>query len=231
MTVVKDRLPRAVIFDLDGTLVDSVWDLMAGLNWLLDGLGRRQVARDEVVKMVGDGVPKLVERALIATGDLPATDDLAALIARFTDHYEANAAVLTKPYPGAVAALKALQQAGVRLGVCTNKPAVATAEVLDTLGLASYFASVAGGDTVPGFRKPAPEHVLHVLKELDVKSSEAVMIGDSHNDVNAAKNAGVSAIAVTFGYAHGPVEDLPADAFIDHFDDLIPALKTLARAQ
>ena len=110
----KARLPKVIVFDLDGTLVDSVPDIQAALNWLLARLGRRQVSRDEVAGMVGDGVPKLVERGLLATGGLPA-DGLDGPTAEFTVHYEANAAALTQPFPGAVAALEALRDAGCTL--------------------------------------------------------------------------------------------------------------------
>lgn len=222
----KVSLPKAVVFDLDGTLVDSVPDIEAALNWLLARLGRRQVARDEVAGMVGDGVPKLVERGLLATGGLP-DDGLEGPTAEFTAHYEANAATLTRPFPGAVAALAALRDAGCLLAVCTNKPAGATAEILGALDLAPFFAAVAGGDTVPGVRKPDPRHLMHVLDQLGAAPGDAVMVGDSHNDVNVAKAAGVATVAVTFGYAHGPVEDLGADLLIDHFDDLVPALGRL----
>ena len=223
----KVPFPKVVVFDLDGTLVDSVPDLHAALNWLLARLGRRAVTLEEVVGMVGDGVPKLVERGLLATGGLPA-EGADGPIADFTRHYEANAATLTRPFPGAVAALAALRDAGCTLAICTNKPAGATGEILDALDLAPFFAAVAGGDTVPGARKPDPRHLMHVLDQLGAAPGDAVMVGDSHNDVNVAKAAGVPTVAVTFGYAHGPVEELGADVLIDHFDDLVPALMRLA---
>ncbi len=225
MTGVKERLPGAVVFDLDGTLVDSIWDLIDGLNVLMARVGRTSLDRDAVVMMVGDGLPKLVERAFLATGDLPKDSELADHVAWFADYYEANATARTQPYPGAVRALEGLRDAGVRLGVCTNKPAGATAEVLDKLDLARFFTAVAGGDTVPGRRKPDPAHLHHVLAGLDVSAARAVMVGDNHNDVGVARAAQVPVIAVSFGYAHGPVAELGADRVIDHFDDLIPALK------
>lgn len=227
MPAVNDRLPRAVVFDLDGTLVDSVPDLRAALNWLLPQHGRREVTRDEVVGMVGDGVAKLVERALIATGGLPASG-LDALITDFTAHYEANAVALTRPYPGAVAALQTLKDAGCLLGICTNKPAGATQEVLQALDLLPYFDAVAGGDTVPGVRKPDPRHPLYVVDALGAAPEDTIMVGDSQNDIGAAKAAGMPTVAVTFGYAHCPVEELEADALIDHFDELVSVISKVA---
>lgn len=221
------RLPRAVIFDLDGTLVDSAIDIGASLNWLLAGLGRRTVDRSEVVMMVGDGVAKLVERGLEATGGLPSPAELADQVARFTEYYEAHSAEGTRAFPGAEAALDALAAAGCRLGICTNKPEGATREILTTLDLGGRFQAVAGGDTVPGFRKPAPEHLLHVVAALGVAPDDAVMVGDSPNDINAARNAGLRSVAVTFGYTRVPPHQLGADVVIDHFNDLVAALERL----
>jgi len=222
------RLPQAVIFDLDGTLVDSAADIGASLNWLLAGIGRRAVQRSEVVTWVGDGVARLVERGLAATGGVPAADELAALTARFTEYYEAHSADLTRPFPGAVAALETLTATGCRLGVCTNKPEGATAEILETLDLRRFFAAVAGGDTVPGVRKPQPGHVLHVVAALGASPAAAVMVGDSPNDIDAAKAARVRAVAVSFGYTRVPPRDLGADVLIDHFDELVPVLAALS---
>lgn len=223
MPAVNDRLPRAVVFDLDGTLVDSVPDLQAALNWLLPQHGRRDVAREEVIGMVGDGIAKLVERAFAATGG-PPDGRLEDLIGVFSDHYEAHAVRLTTPFPGAITALAGLQDAGCRLGICTNKPEGATHEVLRALDLACFFEAVAGGDTLPGVRKPDPAHPAHVLNLLGVEATSAVMVGDSANDIRSGKGAGMPTVAVTFGYAHGPVAELGADVLIDHFDDLLEAV-------
>src|SRR4051812_27214903 len=146
----------AFIFDLDGTLVDSVPDLRAALNEVLRERGRRPLAADEVRRMVGDGVPALVERGLAATGD---TKELEAAEARFLALYEAAPAALTRAYPGVPETLARLVASGARLGVCTNKPQKATIGVLEGVGIAGFFTAILGGDAVPS-KKPDPRHLL-----------------------------------------------------------------------
>jgi phosphoglycolate phosphatase len=220
-------LPKAVIFDLDGTLIDSAPDLCFALNRLLANEGRRELTLKEVIGMIGDGVPKLVERGYKATGDLPEPDDLSDKVGVFGRDYEINATAHTSLFAGALDVLGALREAGVLIGLCTNKPVQATLEILAEFEVEGFFTSIVGGDTLNGVRKPDPRHLQAVLEDLNVTADEAVMVGDSANDINVAKNAGVKAIAVTFGYCHGPVEDLDTDAQIDHFDELLPALAAL----
>ena len=216
--------PKAVVFDLDGTLIDSAPDLRFALNRLLNNEGRRELSLDEVIGMIGDGVPKLVERGFQATGSVPETDTLAERVSVFVSDYEINATVHTKLFPGAFQVLEALRDAGVLIGLCTNKPVQATREILAEFEVEGLFNSVVGGDTLGGIRKPDPRHLQAVLDELNVSAGDAVMVGDSANDIAVAKNAGVKAIAVSFGYCHGPVSELDADAVIDHFDNLLDAL-------
>lgn len=211
---------KAVVFDLDGTLVDSAPDLQAALNRLLAEEGRRSLALADVTGMVGDGAASLVERGFAATGAVVAGPALDALIVRFLADYEANACVATRPFPGVLDALDRLKARGMALGVCTNKPAAATREVLAGVGLASYFACVVGGDSVPGARKPDPRPVWAVLKGLGVSSAHAVVVGDSANDVAAAHAAGLPAIVVATGYARVPPETLGAELVIDGFAQL-----------
>jgi len=220
-------LPEAVIFDLDGTLIDSAPDLRFALNRLLTNEGRRELSLDEVIGMIGDGVPKLVERGYRATGVVPDTAELAGRVVVFGRDYEVNATVHTKLFPGALTVLKALQEADVLVGLCTNKPVQATREILTEFKVEEFFNSVVGGDSLGGVRKPDPRHLQAVLDDLKVSSEVAVMVGDSANDIAVAKNAGVKAIAVSFGYCHGSVSALDADAVIDHFDQLVPALDAL----
>jgi len=211
---------KAVVFDLDGTLVDSAPDLQAALNRLLAEEGRRPLALEDVTGMVGDGAARFVERGFAATGAAVTGPALDALVQRFLIDYEANACVATRPFPGVVEALARLKACGLALGVCTNKPAAATREVLAGVGLASYFDCVVGGDSVPGARKPDPRPVWAVLEGLGVPPAQAVVVGDSANDVAAAHAAGLPAIVVATGYTRVPPETLGAELVIDGFAQL-----------
>ncbi len=216
--------PKAVVFDLDGTLIDSAPDLKVALNRLLITEERRALALEEVISMIGDGVPKLVERGFRATGEVPPKDLLEENVKRFGRDYEINATVHTTLFPGVRKALDGLRAQGVLIGLCTNKPVQATREILNEFKIVDFFAAIAGGDSLGGVRKPDPRHLQLVIDTLGVSADEAVMVGDGANDINVAKNASVRSIAVTFGYCHGPVADLGADIMIDHFDQLLPAL-------
>ena len=218
---------RAVVFDLDGTLIDSAPDLRTALNRMLTVHGRPTLGLDSVIGMVGDGATKLVARAFAATGDPAADADLDALTRQFLDVYEHHAAVETRPYPGAVEALGRLQEAGLRLGICTNKPQRATDEALIGLGLAPYFDTVVGGDALDGVRKPDPRLLLAALKRMDVKPSEAAMVGDNANDVAAARAADVPVIVRDGGYTRVPSRELGADAVFSSFTDLPAVLAGL----
>lgn len=187
--------PRVAVFDLDGTLVDSAPDLHAALDRLMARLDLPGFARNEVVGMIGDGVTVLVQRALAARNR--AFDP--ALLESFSADYTAHAAVATRPFPGIDTALAALEGAGWRLAVCTNKPAAATAALLDGLGLAGRFAAVMGGDSVPA-RKPDPAHVRAAVAAAGGRPDRAVMIGDHRNDVLAARGAGLPCVFALWGY-------------------------------
>jgi phosphoglycolate phosphatase len=214
------------VFDLDGTLVDSLPDLAIALNKLLAEEGRRRLAPDEVRVMVGEGALRLVERAFAATG-APADQAGPALVTRFLAHYEGNAAEHTRLFPGAHEALRRLAADGWRLAVCTNKPYRPSMEILDALGVAPLFAAVLGGDSAP-FRKPDPRHLAATLDSMGATPDEAVFVGDSPNDLGAARGLGVPVALVTFGYSRVPVAELGADALLDSFHDLPDALRRLA---
>jgi phosphoglycolate phosphatase len=211
-------LPRfgsldAVIFDLDGTLVDTAPDLGDALNHLLVEHGRSPVSPEGIRPMIGDGAAKLVERGFIASGGLPSP--LPSLVERFLAIYEPMIADKSRPFPGVTAALERLVGSGIRLGVCTNKPDMATRRLLAALDLARYFGAVSGGD-VPA-RKPDARHLLGVIEQLAATPQRSLMVGDSRNDVTAARNAGVPVVVVSFGYTSTPAAQLGADALIDDF--------------
>jgi phosphoglycolate phosphatase len=218
---------KAILFDLDGTLVDSARDLQDAINVLLEGEGRKTIALDDVKAMVGDGVAKLVERALLATGGT--VPDHVALVRRFLDIYEANASRHTYAYPGVKEVLEELHRRGLHLGVVTNKPTVATVDILNALGLRDYFDAIVAGDTLPE-RKPHPGPLLYALEGLRVAPTEALMVGDNYHDVQAARGAGMRVVAVTYGYSHKPHAELGADALIAAMPELIPVLEGVLAA-
>jgi phosphoglycolate phosphatase len=225
MTSAPIRLPRrrAIVFDLDGTLVDSAPDLAAATDHVLHTFGRPPVGLEAVRKLVGDGARALVVRGFESTGALPPPEQIDRAVEIFLDHYAANIAAHTRPFPGVVAALDRLRDAGLRLGICTNKREGLTHALLRELGLAGYFDAVVGGDTLP-VRKPDGGHLLGTLAAMQSGPADAVMVGDSINDISAARSAGVPVVAVSFGYTGIAPADLGADTLIDHFDDLWGAL-------
>jgi phosphoglycolate phosphatase len=184
---------RAVVFDLDGTLIDSLPDIAAAVNLVLSHRGFPALAAPRIEKMIGDGAKVLLERAFAAHGAAPETADHEFFVA----HYTAHSADETAPYPGIVQALRDLRAAGHPLGVCTNKPEVAAREVLSQLKLEDFFAVVTGGDSTP-YRKPDPRHLAATIAALG--AAEAVMIGDHYNDMAAAAGCDVPAIFAAWGY-------------------------------
>jgi phosphoglycolate phosphatase len=215
-----------LIFDLDGTLVDSAPDLRAALNEMLRERGRPPLSPPQVRDMVGDGVPVLVVRALAASG-ADAADRTA--LPRFLELYEAGATRLTRPYPSVPETLAALRRRGYRLAVCTNKPQRATLAVLQGLGLAALFDGVAGGDRF-AVRKPDPGHLLGLIDELGGEVHRTAMIGDNENDAAAARAAALPLVLMRYGYARGDPSALGADALLDRFSELPAALERLGLA-
>jgi len=211
-----------VLFDLDGTLIDSLPDLTAAVNRMLAVWQRPPLPAEAVKSMVGDGAISLVERAFLASGG-PVAASWDSLLERFLADYGPRAAETTRAWPGVEGALARLQAAGLRLAICTNKPADATRAVLDQLDLARFFDLVVSADDAPAL-KPDPAHVRVCLDRLGVSAGEAVMVGDSENDFAAAQAAGVATVAVSFGYARGPLDSLGPDRVIDHFHALAATL-------
>ena len=213
-----------LVFDLDGTLVDSVPDLRAAVNEMLRERGSRQLSLSEVKRLVGDGAPALVARALAASGADPA--GVSDALARFLEIYEANAVRLSRPYPDVRETLTALRRRGYRAAVCTNKPQRATMAVIEGLGFLPLFDGIAGGDRF-SVKKPDPGHLLGLIGELGASVTATAMIGDNENDAAVAHAAGVPLVLMRYGYARVAPELLAADALLDHFADLPAALERL----
>jgi phosphoglycolate phosphatase len=209
---------QAIIFDLDGTLVDSAEDLRAALNKLMSDQGLRPIESNEIKGMIGDGVLKLVERALAAANGDPEQRDF--LLPRFLALYQANPADLTRCYPGVLETLDVLRRKGFRLAVVTNKPFFATKKILEALSLAAFFPVIIGGDSLEK-RKPDPAQLLEAARQLDVNVGQTLMVGDNIHDVEAAHAAGMRCVAVTYGYHHRPPAEFGADRLIDRFGDLL----------
>ena len=216
----------ALVFDLDGTLIDSAPDLLAALNRVLDEEGRPAVTLADHSLPVGDGAAKLVERGFAKGGMEVEDGPLSRLTDRFVRYYEAVVADLTRPFPGVPETLAYLSESGYRLGVCTNKPAGPAREVLAALDLLGHFRTVHGGDSGPA-RKPDPAPLRSVLCELGADPGGAVMIGDSPIDVATARAADVPVIVVAHGYSRVAAAELGADAILEAF----PVLPDLLRRQ
>jgi phosphoglycolate phosphatase len=206
---------NAALFDLDGTLLDTVIDISRAANRMLETLGRPAVSTEDVGRYIGKGIPVLVHRVL--TDDLNGKAEAAlferalALFETFYAEESGRAAVL---YPNAIEGLRRLQQADIRLACVTNKASRYTHDLLEQAGLAAFFPVIVSGDTLP-VKKPDPRPVLHACTQLGVAPAEAVMIGDSANDVQAGRSAGLYVIAVPYGYNEGrPADDLGADRIV-----------------
>jgi phosphoglycolate phosphatase len=213
-----------LIFDLDGTLIDTVPDLSNALNEVLREHGYPPLAPRQVQAMVGDGIPALVDRGFAARGAEPAV--AAAALPRFLEIYEANAANLSRPYPGVPETLAALRRRGYRTAVCTNKDQRATIAVLQALALAGLFDGIAGGDRF-AVRKPDPGHLLGLIAELGGSAARAAMIGDNENDAAAAHAAAIPLVLMRYGYARVDPARLAAAALLDRFAELPQTLERL----
>lgn len=204
----------ALVFDLDGTLIDSAPDIHAGANRLLAQEGHPPLPFAQVKSFIGKGVPHLVERLMEATGIPEENGNSARLIARFTADYE-TAVTLTHPYCGVPATLRQLRNQGHRLGLCTNKPIAPTRAVLDHLDLTALFDIILGGDSLPK-RKPDPAPLHAAIEGLGV--APALYIGDSETDAATALAADIPFLLYTEGYRKSPIEALP---HLDHFSDFV----------
>ncbi len=225
MTVPSPFPFAALVFDLDGTLIDSAPDMTRVLNRTLGHFGHPALTEAQVRGMVGDGSANLVRQAFVAAGAPLDEDALPPVLRHYLDTYLADSQP-SRLYPGVAETLRALAGRGVRLGLCTNKPERISRKLLGLLDLDPLFEVVAGGDTLT-VKKPDGRHLTWVLDRLG--GGPAAMVGDNGNDVKAARAAGVPVVAMSYGYPRMPVEELGADLVLDHFADLPAALARLAR--
>jgi phosphoglycolate phosphatase len=209
--------PEAVVFDLDGTLIDSAADIAIALNRALSKRGLAHFTVEKVKEMIGGGVPKLVERALLAHG--VSRIGLLPLATDFIHFYREDLTVHTRLYEGARELLERLKGEGRKLGLCTNKQHDLTVQTLKQLDIAQYFAAVVG-ERFGRPRKPDPAPLRNILNILGASVESAVMVGDSAADVGCAKAAGVACVLVNFGYSPADAETLGADAVVASLADL-----------
>jgi phosphoglycolate phosphatase len=212
-----------VAFDLDGTLADTAPDIAAGINRMLADFGRPELAEAAIRPLIGDGARNLLRRVLEATGG--STEKLLdEAHPRYLDHYAAHVCDGTIPFPHVEQAMDDLAALGARLAVCTNKSTRMTGLLLDALGWTDRFAALVCGDTLPVF-KPDPATLLETIRLAG--GGRTVLVGDSMVDAGTARAAGTPFVAVSFGFRDRPVEALGADAVIDDYAELIPALRPL----
>jgi phosphoglycolate phosphatase len=215
-----------IVFDLDGTLVDTAPDLVAAANHVLEHVGLATVDAESLRPFIGYGARYMIETAT-AAANLSASRH-EELLERFLDYYSANIAVGSRPFEGVVEALEDFRSAGAKLAVCTNKREAMSRQLLDTLNLTSFFAAIAGRDTFAN-SKPHPGHLLDTIAQAGGDAGRAIMIGDSKVDIATAKAAKVPVIAVSFGYTDEPIGTFGPDAVIDHYRELAPAIAALKR--
>ena len=219
-----------VVFDLDGTLIDTAQDLVASLNHTIGIEGLEPVGYSDLTYLVGHGGQVMIKRAFALRGREMNDSDLQRMLGVFVDHYADAMPGVSVPYPGLTDAIERLSGAGYRLAVCTNKMEGLARRLLDGLGLTARFAAITGGDTF-AVRKPDAEHLLGTVRLAEADPRRTVMIGDSLNDMLVARNADVPSIGVPFGYSDVPVAELEPTHVIAHFDELSPDLveRLLAR--
>ncbi|MGB6394509.1 MAG: HAD-IA family hydrolase [Bradyrhizobium sp.] len=219
---------KTVVFDLDGTLVDTAPDLINALNFVLEAEGMPAVPLGAARNMIGAGARKLIERGLELDGRLVSPQDLARLTGDFIDHYAAHIADFSKPFEGLEGALDDLEASGYRFAVCTNKLEWLSKLLLDRLALSSRFAAICGADTF-GVSKPDPAILRETVARAGGQLSSTVMVGDAGPDIGVARRAGIPVIAVGFGYTDIPIADLKPDRLISHMRELPAAVEVLMR--
>jgi len=211
--------PRTIVFDLDGTLVDTAPDLIDSLNVLFAREGLTPIAIDQGRVLIGGGVKRLIERGLSLQGRTFKPADIDDLFRDYVAYYAEHIADRSRAFPGVESALDTLARRGDRFAVCTNKLAWLSVRLLDALGLSPRFAAICGQDTF-GIQKPDPEILRRTVQAAGGALEAALMVGDSGTDIMAARAAGIPVVAVDFGYTEVPVAAFKPDRIISHFDAL-----------
>ncbi|QCI66730.1 HAD hydrolase-like protein [Phreatobacter stygius] len=214
-----------IVFDLDGTLVDTHPDLIGTLSWLLEAEGLDPVDLVQAKNLIGHGMKPMIEKALKLQGRGSTQDEIDEVFGRYVVAYEKRIAAASRPYPGIVAALDHFAAEGMLLAVCTNKLHRLAVKLLDELDLTRHFQVITGFDTYP-VRKPHPDHLIFTIRDAGGDPAKAVMIGDSETDIRTAQAARVPLVAYSGGYTAIPLPELNPDVILDDYHDL-PA--TVAR--
>ncbi len=212
-----------IVFDLDGTLVETAPDLLDSLNHCLLACGLQSADPVSLRKFVGSGAKVMIERACQAQKKLLTQQELQELFALFMEHYNSNMPGHSAYFPGVAACLDKLSAAGYLLAVCTNKFEVSAKKLLESMGEAHRFAAICGQDTFP-YRKPDPRHITSTIAQAQGNPHQAIMVGDSRADIDAAKAAGIPVIAVDFGYTDLHVSHFEPSRIISHYDELTLAM-------
>jgi phosphoglycolate phosphatase len=219
-------LPRTVVFDLDGTLVDTAPDLIGALNYILDREGMPPVPLHSARNMIGAGVRKLIERGLELEGREASPSDITRLTDDFVAYYAEHIADGSRPFEGLETALDDLLARGYHFAVCTNKLEWLSKLLLDRLGLSARFAAICGADTF-GVSKPDPAILRQTVARAGGDIASAIMVGDAGTDIGVARRAGIPVIGVSFGYTEVPIADLEPDRLIHHMNELPSAVESL----
>jgi phosphoglycolate phosphatase len=221
---------RIVVFDLDGTLVDTAPDLINALNFILDREGLPAVPLASARNMIGAGARKLIERGLELEGRSMGFEDVTRLTSDFIDYYAAHIADASRPFEGLESALDDLAARGYRFAVCTNKLEWLSKRLLDKLGLSARFSAICGADTF-GVSKPDPVILQQTVARAGGQLSSAIMVGDAGPDIGVARRAGVPVIGVEFGYSEVPIAEFKPDRLVGHMGELPAAVEALMFAR
>jgi phosphoglycolate phosphatase len=208
-----------IVFDLDGTLVDTAPDLMSSLNHTLETARLDAVSEPSFRQFVGNGGRVMIERAFAAQNKELSTSELDRLLKVFLEHYTANIPGRSQPFPGVTGTIERFEAEGYLLAICTNKYEANSLSLIEALGLSRHFSANCGQDTFP-FRKPDPRHLTETILKAGGDPRNAIMVGDSRTDIDTAKAAGIPVIAVDFGYTDRHVREFDPSVIVSHFDEI-----------